>query len=327
MNDQQKNIIKQIKTVIKAPREPIFISSSASLESKQQKSFSSTKVPFVLYRPENNLNFNKNFSRNLKALTSKNMQSSNSATKDFILPDILLKGCPYKCVKQKEKLLKGQNRLIYERLASKKQDRKIMKKLYIISPSKNRKILSFFSDKVVNDNLQSDKHLISRSVKNNSNKSSLNSSKAKIDFQLESRKNSDILIMNKVKRRNNKEQINHNNIKPIATSSIDSDKDNFDNIVFSQGINNSNLSESQGDSCQIVKAKYKNCKNEMNKKSFEEKNIVNNNKNNNEKEKKLINQKFIKIKKILSNSCIFKNYSISTNDTNGKFTSIKKPLH
>ena len=34
-----------------------------------------------------------------------------------------------------------------------------------------------------------------------------------------------------------------------------------------------------------------------------------------------------KIKKILSNSCIFKNYSISTNDTNGKFTSIKKPLH
>ena len=65
----------------------------------------------------------------------------------------------------------------------------------------------------------------------------------------------------------------------------------------------------------------------MNKKSFEEKNIVNNNKNNNEKEKKLSNQKFIKIKKILSNSCIFKNYSISTNDTNGKFTSIKKPLH
>ena len=104
MNDQQKNIIKQIKTVIKAPREPIFISSSASLESKQQKSFSSTKVPFVLYRPENNVNFNKNFSRNLKALTSKNMQSSNSATKDFILPDILFKGCPYKCVKQKEKL-------------------------------------------------------------------------------------------------------------------------------------------------------------------------------------------------------------------------------
>ena len=71
----------------------------------------------------------------------------------------------------------------------------------------------------------------------------------------------------------------------VTSSSIDSDKQNFDNIVFSN-INDDN-----------------------------------------ENDKSLIDKKCVTIKRVLSNTSIFKNSTLSTNETLGKLTSLRNILH
>ena len=94
-----------------------------------------------------------NTSRNLKALTSKNNTSTNN---EFKLPDIFLKSnSPFKLVKPKEKLLKGQNRLIFEHLKNKKkEERKKIKKIKILSPVKSTQSLSLLSDRLFDFKLE-----------------------------------------------------------------------------------------------------------------------------------------------------------------------------
>lgn len=201
-----------------------------------------------------------NTSRNLKALTSKNNTSTNN---EFKLPDIFLKSnSPFKLVRPKEKLLKGQNRLIFEHLKNKKkEERKKIKKIKILSPVKNTQSLSLLSDRLFDYKI--DRKIIgvtSKKIKLKNN--ILNTKKSKKE------ESSTVTIKEKV-----------------TSSSIDSDKQNFDNIVFSH-INDDN-----------------------------------------ENDKSLIDKKCVTIKRVLSNTSIFKNSTLSTNETLGKLTSLRNILH
>lgn len=201
-----------------------------------------------------------NTSRNLKALTSKNNTSTNN---EFKLPDIFLKSnSPFKLVRPKEKLLKGQNRLIFEHLKNKKkEERKKIKKIKILSPVKNTQSLSLLSDRLFDYKI--DRKIIgvtSKKIKLKNN--ILNTKKSKKE------ESSTVTIKEKV-----------------TSSSIDSDKQNFDNIVFSN-INDDN-----------------------------------------ENDKSLIDKKCVTIKRVLSNTSIFKNSTLSTNETLGKLTSLRNILH
>lgn len=201
-----------------------------------------------------------NTSRNLKALTSKNNTSTNN---EFKLPDIFLKSnSPFKLVRPKEKLLKGQNRLIFEHLKNKKkEERKKIKKIKILSPVKNTQSLSLLSDRLFDYKI--DRKLIgvtSKKIKLKNN--ILNTKKSKKE------ESSTVTIKEKV-----------------TSSSIDSDKQNFDNIVFSN-INDDN-----------------------------------------DNDRSLIDKKCVTIKRVLSNTSIFKNSTLSTNETLGKLTSLRNILH
>lgn len=204
-----------------------------------------------------------NTSRNLKALTSKNNTSTNN---EFKLPDIFLKSnSPFKLVKPKEKLLKGQNRLIFEHLKNKKkEERKKIKKIKILSPVKSTQSLSLLSDRLFDFKLE--RKLIGVTSKN---------------IKL---KNSILKIKRSKKEESSIVHIKEKEIK-VSSSSIDSDKQNFDNIVFD------NINDEK------------------------------------ENDKSLIDKKCVTIKKVLCNTSIFKNSTLSTNETLGKLTSLRNILH